>query len=233
MQRLGMVWTCESSWPEIRLVAPVAPKGDWTLLAERSDRFRALYQAEVVALLGYAARRIARPEDAADIVADVFTVAWRRIDDVPDGGEARLWLYGVARNVLSNHRRGARRQDRLTDRLRGELRLITPAVQPADDDVDAVRAALGRMSVDDRELLQLTAWECLSPNEVALAMGVPAGTVRSRLHRARRQLRRELERVGGDDERAAHAVDRSERCAPTGHVRGGERLLATEHEELR
>src|SRR5213075_274525 len=123
-------------------------------------------------------RRVTRAEDAADIVADVFTVAWRRIDDVPDGREARLWLYGVARNVLSNHRRVRWRQDRLTDRLRGELRLITPAVQPADDDLDAVRAALGRLSVDDRELLQLTAWEGLTPNEVALAMGVPAGTVR-------------------------------------------------------
>jgi len=201
--------------------------------AERSDRFRALYQAEVVALLGYSARRVTRAEDAADIVADVFTVAWRRIDDVPDGRDARLWLYGVARNVLSNHRRGTWRQDRLTDRLRGELRLITPAEQPANDDLDAVRAALRRLSVDDRELLQLTAWEGLTPNEVALAMGVPAGTVRSRLHRARRQLRRELDGIAGADEHHARAVDRSERCAPTGHVRGDERLLVTEHEEHR
>lgn len=187
--------------------------------AERSERFRSLYQAEAVAILGYAARRVGRPEDAADVVADVFTVAWRRIDDVPAGEAARPWLYGVARNVLSNHRRGAWRQDRLTDRLRGELRVMATAVQPASEDADIVRDALGRLSADDRELLQLTAWEGLSPNEIALAMDVPAGTVRSRLHRARHQLRRELQR--------------GERCAPTGHVCADERPLVTEHGEHR
>ena len=206
--------------------------------AERSARFRALYQAEVVALLGYAARRVGRAEDAADIVADVFTVAWRRIDEVPAADAARPWLYGVARNVLSNHRRGAWRQDRLTDRLRGELRVMAPSAPPSSDDVDAVRAALGRLSADDRELLQLTAWEGLSPTEVAFAMGVPAGTIRSRLHRARRQLRHELGfQDGGDEERAdarvAAAAVRSERWAPTGHVRSDERPLVTEHEEHR
>ena len=209
------------------------------MLAESSDRFRALYQAEVVALLGYAARRMARHEDAADVVADVFTVAWRRIDDVPDGSDARPWLYGVARNVLANHRRGARRHDRLTDRLRGELRLMVPAVQPASDDVDAVRNALQRLSIDDRELLQLTAWEGLSPGEVALVMDVPAGTIRSRLHRARRQLRRELDGATSNEadeaDEASERLDahRSERCAPTGHVRGDGRLLVTEREEHR
>jgi RNA polymerase sigma factor (sigma-70 family) len=214
-----MVWTCESSWSTTQVPAPAVSRGGRALSAEWSERFRSLYQAEVVALLGYAARRVGRPEDAADVVADVFTIAWRRMDDVPAGDAARPWLYGVARNVLSNHRRGAWRQDRLTDRLRGELRRMTTAVQPANDDVDLVRDALGRLSADDRELLQLTAWEGLSPNEIAVAMDVPAGTVRSRLHRARRQLRRELQ-LG-------------ERWAPTGHVCADERPLVTEHEEQR
>jgi len=224
VQRWGIVRTCDSSWPDFQLAASTGPRGGWVLSAERSERFRALYQAEVVALLGYAARRVGRPEDAADIVAEVFTVAWRRLDDVPPGDGARPWLYGVARNVLLNHRRAAWRRERLTDRLRGELRLITSSVQPARDDVDVVRAALGRLPADDRELLQLTAWEGLSPTEVALAMEIPAGTVRSRLHRARRQLRREL---------AVGDVDGSERCTPSGHVCADERPLVTEHEEHR
>ena len=233
-----MGWTCEGSWSKTQAPGVGGRTGGRALSTDRSERFRTLYQAEVVALLGYATRRVGRPEDAADVIADVFTVAWRRIDDVPRGDAARPWLYGVARNVLSNHRRGAWRHDRLTDRLRGELRLMTESAQSSTaqiDEIDVVRAALGRLSADDRELLQLTTWEGLSPNDVALAMDVPPGTVRSRLHRARRQLRRELE-VAGETTRLARgvpSVDRSERCTPTGHVCADERPLVTEHEERR
>lgn len=67
------------------------------------DRFRVLYAAHLNAILGYALRRVAAPEDAADVVAETFLIAWRRCADVPPGGEARLWLYGVARRVLANH----------------------------------------------------------------------------------------------------------------------------------
>jgi RNA polymerase sigma-70 factor (ECF subfamily) len=195
--------------------------------APDAERFRVLYQSEVIALLGYAARRVDRPEDAADVVADVFTAVWRRIDEVPAGSDARPWLFGVARNVVANHRRGARRRDRLTDRLRGELRLMTTSTRTSTEDVDEVRQALGRLTSDDRELLLLTNWEALSPTEVAIAMGLPAGTVRSRLHRARQQLRREL---GGLGEPSV-AVNGIERCAEAGHVQTRGRSLAAEHDE--
>lgn len=91
-------------------------------MTSAEDRFERLYAAELVALVGYVARRVDRPSDAADVVAEVFVTAWRRLADVPDGDEARLWLYGVARWMLRNHRRAAVRRDRLTDRRRGELR---------------------------------------------------------------------------------------------------------------
>ena len=61
-----------------------------------ADRFRELYQSQLGALLGYAARRVSRAEDAADVVAEVFAVVWRRIDDVPDGEAARPWMFGIA-----------------------------------------------------------------------------------------------------------------------------------------
>lgn len=72
-------------------------------MAGDAERFRSLYESEATALLGYAVRRVGRAEDAADVVADVFTVAWRRVGDIPTGAEARPWLFGIARNVLSNH----------------------------------------------------------------------------------------------------------------------------------
>ena len=86
-----------------------------------TDRFRRLFGDHERELLAYALRRVDRPEDAADVVAETFLVAWRRMDRVPAGDEARLWLYGVARRQLANQRRGQLRRSRLADRLRSEL----------------------------------------------------------------------------------------------------------------
>jgi RNA polymerase sigma-70 factor (ECF subfamily) len=166
---------------------PSPPPGD------RQDRFRTLFDAESRSLLGYALRRTGRPEDAADVVAEVFLVAWRRIDDVPAGDDARLWLYGVARRVLANQLRGARRRERLGDLLRDELRVAVPPEPPGDESAGAVRSALERLSADDRELLRLVAWEGLTPAAVATVTGTPAATVRTRLHRARRRLAAQLQ----------------------------------------
>src|SRR5580692_1766293 len=72
-------------------------------------------------ILCYVPRRTENPDDAADVIAETFLTAWRRLDAVPPGDEARLWLYGVARRVLANYRRGERRRAVLADRLRAEL----------------------------------------------------------------------------------------------------------------
>jgi RNA polymerase sigma-70 factor (ECF subfamily) len=127
-------------------------------------------------------------------VAETFLVAWRRLDKVPAGEQARLWLYGVARRQLANQRRGQLRRARLADRLRSELPAAVAAVRaPEDQRVAAVRAALARLEEEDREILRLTSWEGLAPSEIAAVMGLPGVTVRSRLHRARKRLRAELE----------------------------------------
>src|SRR5215472_12223538 len=75
-------------------------------LTERQVRFEALYTANHAPILGFALRRTASPDDAADILAETFLTAWRRLDELPAGDDARLWLYGVARRVLANYYRG-------------------------------------------------------------------------------------------------------------------------------
>lgn len=143
------------------------------------------------ALLGYARRRTGQPADAADVVCDVFLVAWRRIDDVPPGAEGRFWLYGVARRALAGHRRGAVRRGALEERLVLEAEISR--VESADPFfAEPVNRALRRLPDSDRELLTLTAWEELSPAEIAIILDLPPGTVRVQLHRARRRLERLL-----------------------------------------
>lgn len=175
---------------------------------DAQTRFRRLFDEAERDLLGYALRRVQRPEDAADVVAETFLVAWRRLDDVPAGPEARLWLYGVARRQLANQRRGQLRRSQLADRLRDELPGAVAAAAAAaqdgeDERVAAVRGALGRLGDADRELLALSSWEGLSPAQIAVVLELPAVTLRSRLHRARRRLRAELSRTDMGA-RAAH-----------------------------
>jgi RNA polymerase sigma-70 factor (ECF subfamily) len=150
-------------------------------------RFLGLYRDNARDLLGYALRRAADPDDAADIVAETFLIAWRRLAEVPVDGEARLWLYGTARYVLANHGRSARRRDRLTERLRDQLRQQLPARQPREK--DSLLEALAGLSEADQELLMLIGWEELTPSQAAQALGISALAARTRLHRARRRLR--------------------------------------------
>ena len=158
-----------------------------------ADRFHRLFAANERELLAYALRRVDRAEDAADVVAETFLVAWRRMERVPPGDEARLWLYGVARRQLANQRRGQLRRSRLADRLRAELPAAVAAARGTDDHrVAAVLAALARLEEEDREILRLSSWEGLTPSEIATVLGVPAVTARSRLHRARKRLRSEV-----------------------------------------
>lgn len=150
------------------------------------SRFSCLYQRHEREILRYALRRCADPQDAADVVAETFLVAWRRLGDVPAGDEARLWLYATARRVHSNHRRGANRRSRLAERLRDELRRQIPVQPPAER--HGVIEALAEMRDVDRELLMLVGMEGLTPSEAARVLGISAVTSRTRLHRARRRL---------------------------------------------
>ncbi|MBD8079856.1 RNA polymerase sigma factor [Cellulosimicrobium arenosum] len=159
--------------------APPPPPDD------RHARFTALFDATHRPLLAYAVRRVASPADAADVVAEAFVVAWRRIDEVPSGADARPWMFGVARRILANARRGDQRRLALADRLRTQVVEVVP---PPDEGTSDVERALARLGDDDQELLRLVAWEELARDEIALVLGISRGTVRVRLHRARRRL---------------------------------------------
>jgi RNA polymerase sigma-70 factor (ECF subfamily) len=157
-------------------------------------RFAELFAETRLALLGYLVRRSESPDEAADLLAEVFLVAWRRIADVPAGAGGRLWLYGVARKLLANQRRRVRRERGLAIELAEALRRVSH--EPRSDDLDPrlplLADALASLGERDRELLTLTAWEDLSPAQIAVVLHQPVGVVRVRLHRARMRLRDRL-----------------------------------------
>lgn len=159
---------------------------------ERRRRFEEIYAACHDPVLGYVLRRTANGEDAADVLAETFLTAWRRLDDVPGGDEARPWLYGVARRVLANHHRGERRRTALGDRLRAELAEVAPPVQ--DGDLAVLAEAFHELPEHERELLSLVSWEGLDTGQIATVLGCSRNAVRVRLHRARRRFATALER---------------------------------------
>jgi RNA polymerase sigma-70 factor (ECF subfamily) len=147
-----------------------------------------LVRGEARDLLAFFTRRVRHPEDAADLLANTLLVLWRRVQGIPkDDTQARMWMYGVANRVLSEHRRGTVRRSVLSDRLRHELAHDhgAPDLEAALD----VRAALERLDPFDAEIIRLVHWEGFTQAEVAAILGRRPGTIRSRYHRARTQLK--------------------------------------------
>jgi len=172
--------------------------GTATPLPERRQRFEVV-AAEVFEPLQRYLRRRARAEDAEDALADVMLTIWRRLEDVPSENPLP-WCYGVARLTLANQRRGAGRRARLLGRLAAE-RPVPTLGDSADPEMEIALAAL---SVTEREILRLWAWEQLEPREIAEVLSVSANAVSLRLGRARRRLEEELVRqnhplAGQDD----------------------------------
>jgi RNA polymerase sigma-70 factor (ECF subfamily) len=160
-----------------------------------TERFEALFAAHRAAILAFAIRRADSAEEAADVVSDTFTVAWRRLDDVPNGDGALPWLYGTARKALANTRRAGQRRDALAVRAGNELAVALDAaaakslaVGPAHELSDASRSSLMGLREEEREALLLVAWEGLKPRDVAQVLGISPITARTRIHRARRNF---------------------------------------------
>jgi RNA polymerase sigma-70 factor (ECF subfamily) len=167
---------------------------------EAEQRFRTLFEQSSRPLLSYALRRVRQPADASDVVAETFVVAWRRIDEVPSGDDARFWLFGVARRLLANQQRGELRRSNLAGRLSHLLHahVVVDQTGPADTR-QVVETAMSRLDPDDRELLRLASWEGLSAAEIAVAFSIPPATARTRLHRARGRFRVQIEALGWDE----------------------------------
>ncbi len=144
-------------------------------------------------LLKYLERRLPR-EDAADALAEVMVAAWRRAAALPpDPEQARMWLFGVARNVLANISRGERRRNRLADRLKAVLAAESAAENPSDHGLE-VRDAISRLPADQAELIRLVHWEGFTVAAAGQILGIQASTARTRYQKARGELRDALSR---------------------------------------
>lgn len=149
--------------------------------------------ATAPALLAYFVRRVVLPDEAADLLGETLLVLWRRADAIPDEERAaRMWAFGIARNVLRGHRRTSRRRLALADRLRAELEAGGDLAHPADERVLDLRSAIDGLKPIDREIVRLVHWDGLSLVDTAELLGKREGTVRSRYHRARSALRQQL-----------------------------------------
>lgn len=157
---------------------------------QRERRFRQLYAEHYRPVWAYAVRRLDSAADVADVVAEVFTTAWRRLDDVPAAPEAGLWLYGVARRVLAGHHRSSRRRRRLM--LRMAVTQVSSHHEAPDLAEDELILALRQIPDGEREALMLTAWEQLSHAEAAQVLGCSPNAVAIRVHRAKSRLREAL-----------------------------------------
>lgn len=165
-------------------------------------RFGSIFDRHATVLHRYLVRRLG-PDEADGVVGEIFRIAFeKRATYDLDRPTARPWLYGIATNLVAKHRRGEAR------RIHAMARLAVQRLPPLDladrvsDVVDAseqwlrVADAVTALPEPERDALVLHVWESLSYEEVADALGVPVGTVRSRLHRARGRLR-ELGGAGG------------------------------------
>jgi RNA polymerase sigma-70 factor (ECF subfamily) len=152
--------------------------------------FREFYLSHAARVLAFTRRWGVSAADAEDVVADVFLVAWRRRDQLPD--EPIGWLLGVTRRVLANHHRGQERRGALLDRLAVGSVPLDAAAGAARGADHAILRALGSLRAQERELLELLAWDGLSRAQLAEVFGVSRGTIAVRIHRARLKLRRAL-----------------------------------------
>lgn len=152
-----------------------------------AHRLTGLHEVLAPELLRYFLRRTDQPADAADLLAETFLVAWRRIRVLPtDDHDARLWMFGVANRVHRNWLRGRRRAQRLARPLR---ELLEHTVAGLDDSALDVRTAVATLPAGQRELLMLVYWDGLPVPDAAIALGIPTTTARGRIHRAKRALR--------------------------------------------
>lgn len=176
---------------------------------ERRKRFEAFFRDHYDAVLAYAASR-ADLDTAKDAVAAAFLVAWRRHGE--DREHPLPWLYGVTRKTLSDQRRSATRLLALRRKLDAQPLASAVGDDPGDG---SLLVALGRLREADQELLRLSAWEGLSPADVAEVLSCSRRVATVRLHRARERLKRALAEVGHEGTAPLHATgDRSNKETP-------------------
>lgn len=165
------------------------------------EYFAVLFDRHSDEIFRYLARRLG-PDVAEDAAAETFLTAFRKRDRYDASRpDARPWLYGIATRTVGEQRRAERRYRQALARMGGET-----ADEPFEDGAagrvtaqslrGALTGALGRLSAAERDVLLLIAWADLTYEETAEALGVPVGTIRSRLHRVRKKARKALDGTG-------------------------------------
>jgi RNA polymerase sigma factor (sigma-70 family) len=179
--------------------------------------FGILFDRHAAALLRFLARRL-DPGDAEDLLSEVYRIAFERRGDYDPGRpSARPWLYGIAANLVARSGRDTARRLRATAAAAARPDYGDDPADRAVSAVDAaarwaqVAAAVGQLAAPERAVLLLFAWEELSYEEIAAALDIPIGTVRSRLSRARSALRALTEET---NEPEGHAVPASREAVP-------------------
>jgi RNA polymerase sigma factor (sigma-70 family) len=212
------------------------PRTDAEVIArsvKSPESFGELFDRHATTMFRYFVRRVG-PDDADSLLGELFRIAFeKRAGFDTERAEARPWLYGIASNLLARHRQGEAR------RLDATARLVNTSIAASDlfSEIDArldasrrwpdVAAAITTLPQGERDTLLLFAWEGMSYDQIASALDVPVGTVRSRLNRARGRLR---ELVGESEEERATATLRPDRVFPVDQ--GDPGLFKREKEKL-
>jgi len=166
--------------------------------SERGDaadrKLAELHERLAPDLLRYLERRVPTVEDAADLLAETFLTAWRRLAKLPESDEeARMWMFVTARNVSNNWRRGNQRRSDLANLLRDELTRTGSTTGPVTSEVLDVRAAVSALPDDLREIVMLVHWDGFTVPEAARIARIRESTARGRYQRARARLKAALD----------------------------------------
>ena len=170
--------------------------------------FREMFDANHRAIQAYCWRRL--PASVADdAAADVFLTAWRRIDTAPGGEELRMWLYGIARNVVRNAARSTNRRQALANRWANEPERHQPGPETIvvrNQEDEQRLAALDRLRPEEREIVLLRAWEGLTSRQIAAVLGLTPKAVDNRLARIRTKLSKLLAVPAGSRKPGPHSL---------------------------
>ncbi|MBL7255612.1 RNA polymerase sigma factor [Paractinoplanes lichenicola] len=163
------------------------------------ERFAAIFDRHYPDIYAFVAKRLG-PDLAEDVASETFLIAFdRRRSFDPARGEVRPWLYGIASNLAARHVRAETRRYKALAQAGGQLAEQSGHADAVAGRLDAAAVrgrlaeALRRLPEPVRAVLLLVAWAGLNQQEAAAALGIPAGTARSRLHRARQEMRQALD----------------------------------------
>ena len=170
-------------------------------VAANEAKFRRAFDEHFDAITRYCFRRLPANQ-ANDAAASAFTVAWRKIDQMPEDDHALLWLYGIARNEISTFRRSLRRAASLRSKLAWQPRYPDPGPETVvvrNSEQAGILAALGTLNHTDQEILRLRAYEGLTLNEVSIALGCSPEAAKKRSSRAMKRLHKAADQAMRSD----------------------------------